>query len=401
MRVHGIACLSRHACALNTRRRLWSIGFPCLVEQQRFLATEVVQAADLLRCAPKPIDAAKLQEIVATARVRPPRHILRLQKRVANLDGKWNCIACQQWLPHEAFYVQSTSHVPISRCKECRRDQMLAYSRTLRGGIAKILGHAKSKGKRHDRGLETTLAAQDILDMLVCQEGRCAYSGVSMEAIIPNSHWRMSLERVDNDLGYTPGNSVLVAAEFNTSDYSRCPGVKKETIEGTAQWSVHKVHQVSALRRTNMDLASLARDIAEADKPPSTLRHRLQTLLQRARHRSKLRGQNFNMDLLTLLHKIEHQQGRCFYSGVPLQYKQVHTDWRMSLERLDNNLGYTEDNCVLIAIEFNTSDYSRNKAVKEIFGTAQWSRAKVQHVWGSLDDEHPSTQLNKFRPMQT
>ena len=40
------------------------------------------------------------------------------------------------------------------------------------------------------------------------------------------------------------------------------------------------------------------------------------------------------------------------------------------------------ENCVLIAIEFNTADHSRNIAVTEVFGTAQWSKEKVDHVWG-------------------
>ena len=119
----------------------------------------------------------------------------------------------------------------------------------------------------------------------------------------------------------------------------------------------------------------------------STLRGHLKTILSRAQRRSKLRGQECSVSFSTLLCMLERQQGRCFYSGVPLQYKELHTNWRLSLERLNNEVGYTEDNCVLIAVEFNTPDYSRNSAVTEVFGTAQWSRAKVQHVWGALDEE--------------
>ena len=83
-----------------------------------------------------------------------------------------------------------------------------------------------------------------------------------------------------------------------------------------------------------------------------------------------------------LLDLLAQQGGRCYYSQVPLNYGQAHTDWRLSVERLDNSIGYTPSNTVLIAVEFNTSDHSRNKAVTEVFGTAQWSREKVWHVWG-------------------
>ena len=95
-----------------------------------------------------------------------------------------------------------------------------------------------------------------------------------------------------------------------------------------------------------------------------------------------MREQECSITRGILLHLLAKQGGRCFYSGVPLEYKLVHTHWRLSVERLDNSLGYTLENCVLIALEFNTPDYSRNTAVTEVFGTAQWSREKVWHVWG-------------------
>jgi len=62
-----------------------------------------------------------------------------------------------------------------------------------------------------------------------------------------------------------------------------------------------------------------------------------------------------------ILDQLELQGGRCFYSGVPMEYTRTHSHWRMSLERIDNELGYTNNNCVLVAAEFNTSDYSKNK----------------------------------------
>eukprot|EP00438_Fugacium_kawagutii_P013946 Skav203412 [mRNA] locus=scaffold1743:246905:256066:- [translate_table: standard] len=94
------------------------------------------------------------------------------------------------------------------------------------------------------------------------------------------------------------------------------------------------------------------------------------------------RSQEFSLTLPQVLNMLERQCGRCYYSGVLLEYKQIHADWRLSIERLNNAYGYTVENCVLIAIEFNTPDHSRNIAVTEVFGTAQWSREKVEHVWG-------------------
>lgn len=79
---------------------------------------------------------------------------------------------------------------------------------------------------------------------------------------------------------------------------------------------------------------------------------------------------------------LERQEGRCFYSGIPINLFGPHMHWKASLERLCNEDGYTVANCVFVAAEFNTSDHSRNHAVNKVHGTAQWSRDKVQQVLG-------------------
>ncbi|CAE8630690.1 unnamed protein product [Polarella glacialis] len=268
-----------------------------------------------------------------------------------------------------------------------------------------------------------------------------------MEILTPNSDWRMSLERKDNTCGYSRGNCVLIASEFNTSDFSRQAGVVASEVCGTAQWSSKKVERVLLLRQCNIDLVQLNFDIAQARtrkqySPMSpagyrrtqnasgewpcircaafksvddfydyrkhkggvssyckdctrqchreygqTLRGNVLVLLGSAKKNSKLRGQIFALKLDDVLAMLRIQAGRCFYSGVPVQYKQRHTHWRMSLERVDNSIGYLKDNTVLIAIEFNTADHSRNTATTQVFGTAQWSRSKAAQVWGKYCQE--------------
>ena len=299
--------------------------------------------------------------------------------------------------------------------------------------------------------MKCTLTWGDLYQMVRRQHGRCAYSGVPMETCTPNSHWRMSLERRNNSKGYSRENCVFVAAEFNTGDSSRHRGVRKETVKGTAQWSRQKVQAVFALQHQRVNLEALHAEIqkadqrlpvewrtAEATRPVeqktarqtdeiycsgcarflsphnfsasqrahggyckacrseynrayvSTLLGRVQQLLASAKRNAKRRGQEFSLDLPQVLEMLERQGGRCNYSRVPLEYKGVHKDWQMSIERLDNSVGYTAGNCVLIAIEFNTPDQSRNKATTEVFGTAQWSGEKVEHIWGKTGWAKPS-----------
>ena len=116
-----------------------------------------------------------------------------------------------------------------------------------------------------------------------------------------------------------------------------------------------------------------------------TLRGHMMKLLgdARARHRLGKWTGDFELDLNSVLNMLWSQEGRCFYSGVPVCFAQYNVDWMVSLERLDNKKTYTKDNSVLIALEFNTPDNSMSKAVSSVLGSSQWSREKVEHVWGS------------------
>ena len=393
-------------------------------------------------CAPKLLETDQLKDLIAEAQEPKWKPRKKPKPRTSpERPGLWRCRECEQWLPATAFYVQKRRGMqfPDTYCKECRNEKLRLHRRTLRGGLLDSLHRARHRAK--GKAWNVTLTFEDVLEMVEQQNGRCAYSGVPMEMVLPNSHWRMSLERLNNSEGYSRENCVLIAGEFNTGDFSRPKGVQAETVKGSAQWSPEKVQDVFRLRDHPVDTQLLQTELAEArlgsrksrsavvhqnqsDKdeagniycsacdmflssgsfPPSqravgthcckacmreygrarrsTLRGHVQECLNTAKTNSKKRGQEFSLSLLQVLDMLEKQSGRCFYSGVPLEYKRIHTPRRLSIERLDNSIGYTVENCVLIAIEFNTSDHSRNIAVTEVFGTAQWSKEKVDHVWG-------------------
>ena len=115
-----------------------------------------------------------------------------------------------------------------------------------------------------------------------------------------------------------------------------------------------------------------------------TMRGHGMKLLDTARQRDRncQWHDSFALELDDLLGMLWLQGGRCSYSGVPLHCAAGPADWVWSIERLDNSVTYTKENCVLIAQEFQTSDHSRNRAAYPVFGTAQWSRSKANHIWG-------------------
>ena len=180
----------------------------------------------------------------------------------------WRCPACDKWLPEAAFSMNSYSQQrPHSHCKECDNERSRWRRRTLRGSLLQLVWSARCRAKR--KPWNATLTFQDLLQMVERQNGRCSYSGVPMELCMSNSHWRMSLERLNNSKGYSCQNCVLVVGEFNTGDYSRQKGVVAQTVNGSAQWSSDKVQDVFHLRDQPLDIDLLAKDIAEAKLRPT------------------------------------------------------------------------------------------------------------------------------------
>eukprot|EP00439_Symbiodinium_sp_Y106_P035494 s5254_g4.t1 len=300
------------------------------------------------------------------------------------------------------------------------------YRSTLRGWSRRAASTAHCRDRK--KGLQSNIDANYLLDLVLAQGGLCAYSGIPMELLMPNSHWRLSIERLNNRDGYLKGNCCLIAAEFNSAVHT-VPDEAGAPI-GSAQWSKRKVQDLVHVRTEQVQLQMLQEGISLARLRPSptrptsyvrfrsrdaqgrwlcehcgsivlgttckqcksdvrlawqrTVRGQGLELLNSARQRAR-RGMwagTFNLDFDAVLDMLWIQGGRCYYSGVPLHCAKGPADWVWSIERLDNSVTYTKENCVLIAREFQTSDQSRNKAKYPVFGTAQWSRRKASHIWG-------------------
>ncbi|CAE7729359.1 pmpB [Symbiodinium sp. CCMP2592] len=314
------------------------------------------------------------------------------------------------------------------------------YRSTLRGWSVRAAHNARYRDRQ--KGWQCDVNAGHLLDLVLEQGGLCAYSGVPMELLKPHSHWRASIERIDNRQGYVKENCCLIAAEFNSAVHKTCN--EEGSSGGSAQWSRQKVQEVARVREEQVQLQRLQEGIAVARLRPSptragsrrrfrgpdaegrwlcgrcgtwkqqsqffresasrnglqnrckecardmesawlqTMRGHGLRLLTTARQRARNSDWNgsFALDLDDLLGMLWLQGGRCYYSGVPLHCAAGPSDWVWSIERLDNSSTYTKDNCVLIAQEFQTPDHSRNKAKYPVFGTAQWSRSKANHIWG-------------------
>ena len=329
---------------------------------------------------------------------------------------------------------------PPIQSRKLHKASAYEYRSSLRGWTRMVANNARYRDRM--KGRQSEVDYGHVLDLVLEQHGRCAYSGVAMELLQPHSHWRASIERIDNSLGYVRGNCCLIAAEFNSAVRGTASG--GADARGSAQWSRTKVLAVSRVRAVPADLTQVLVSVDAAQLRPAPSRTRrvegfrgpdeegrwrcgfcgswkqhtefnrrtqssngmqshcrlccrraqavyMQTmrghglrLLQAARQRAAEHEWvgTFSLQLSDLLDMLWMQGGRCYYSGVPLRCAAGPADWVWSIERLDNAVTYTRGNCVLIAQEFNTSDQSRNKTERKVFGTAQWSRSKAEQIWG-------------------
>ena len=79
----------------------------------------------------------------------------------------------------------------------------------------------------------------------------------------------------------------------------------------------------------------------------------------------------------SMVKQVLNQHGRCVITGIDLKW-QRNTDFAASLERENYRGGYTDENCVFIITEFNTSCYlTENSSLDD---DTNWTKAKFEFV---------------------
>jgi hypothetical protein len=234
------------------------------------------------------------------------------------------------------------------------------------------------------------------------QRGRCIRSFVLL-SFLANSNWLMSLERLDDSLGYIEGNMALIAVEFNTArhltsgkaDYAFNPlnqawQSESDRVQGVARLSVElgrvgpgdynltstpppnkfaqsklKICRACGIKQPADGFGTGTRICRPCVNSKQLTRGRtvlgfVQRLLGNARDHirkiNKTRNASERVDLTPsqVLDLLWDQEGRCGVGGLLISLR-PGTDWQASLERLDTSKGYTKDNVKIICVEFNST----------------------------------------------
>jgi len=99
-------------------------------------------------------------------------------------------------------------------CAEFKREFMKA---ALGKGIGQLTGATWSrlKGNARARGIKVTVTKQQVADLFEKQQGKCALSGLLLVLDAPVGQVTASLDRIDSDKGYEPGNVQWLHKEIN------------------------------------------------------------------------------------------------------------------------------------------------------------------------------------------
>jgi hypothetical protein len=312
------------------------------------------------------------------------------------------CSKCKITKSVSDFYKQY-ENIYKSECKKCSIKYREDYIKTLNGYFVKLLAAAKGDAKKRtvkgrvDAGI-FDITVDDLNDLWNNQKGLCYYSKLPMN--YDKNEWKVSLERLNNKMGYTRDNICLVCLEFNgpcqwshlkilemmnilnkniqnnsvdftTKDQpiKHRKKIIRIVIDGLEHYKCTRCDQVKPVNDYNSKINNGCKDcISIKNKRHTATPHgHMQKLLNSAKGSTRTRNKKNNtrrdssfditFDYLTKL--FNKQKGLCAYSGIPLQFgSYLDKNWTASLERKDPFKGYTIENVCLICWEFNIFDKS-------------------------------------------
>lgn len=136
------------------------------------------------------------------------------------MENPITCVRCKKSLPPDQFNRHSRNRGEIKRsyCRACakaldRKTRSSGYETYLRYLIR------KNKSSSTERGIsDYTITAESLKELWEKQGGKCAISGVILTHHLDGTgrkEFNASIDRIDSQLGYVPGNVQLVAYRAN------------------------------------------------------------------------------------------------------------------------------------------------------------------------------------------
>lgn len=310
------------------------------------------------------------------------------------------CKKCQKTKSWLRFNKIRTKFLGLaSYCKDCD----VKDRRILDNFLVNLIKDAKTSSTRRKKGDRNLLGEFNITFDFIKklwkeQNGLCALSNISMSHE-PHSDFKCSIERLDNNTDYTQDNVILIILELNTVNQWTKDKIRylKDVDITIEHPKINEIMSRSKLENlaykysgqyciTCSENQIFVKGLCRKCYKNKDINSILSNILYHARTHTKERNSRIgrnptecNITLDDLWYQLQKQQGKCFYSGINMSFGN-QIEWRVSLERLNNHLGYDKNNIVFICQEFNTGDKSILKTNYEKKGSSGWSKEKVDFV---------------------
>lgn len=327
------------------------------------------------------------------------------------------CIKCNKSKSAATEFKRRSDDYISNQCKTCDKDYTKYRNNSEHGFLSNLWNQSKSHNNirnNNGRKLDFTLSLEHVKSMWKQQRGRCAITNMTM-VLKPHSDYKCSIERLDNNVGYTDKNCTLVINEVNTrNQWTRqkaqylfgtmvhpptdltdqiVPQVRSKIAKGSfKRWIIdnksnvfcHFCKETKARSQFNKVLNTGCKTCVKNKniRNYNTWWGTLQALYNNAKTRSKKREMELTITFQELVDILVNQKGLCYYSGVPMKLKMG--DYRLSIERINVLDSYNFTNTVFCCQEFNSGDHSRSKTEDSNDGCSGWSKKKYLEVQQSV-----------------
>jgi hypothetical protein len=267
-----------------------------------------------------------------------------------------NGILCQgEELPKTSFNYDSYNKDGLQCvCKKCQlRKTQETYSK-FDSFIKYLLNGCKrrvEKKAKNGRILEYSITLEDVIELYNKQNGLCFLSDLVMTHNAINDRkeddehilnkYNISIDRIDNAIGYTKTNIRLVCAIYNRMRMDR---TDKEFIE-----LCHKVvNKVNTKEKKNAN--NNIDDIINSKAFLDCVKYKIDS----ATYNAEQRDLPFNLSKEDVIEVFKKQKGICALTGEKMSYiKKKNDALSLSIDRIDSTKGYNKKNIHLCTEKAN------------------------------------------------
>jgi len=256
---------------------------------------------------------------------------------LVGVDARIYCARCDQYGYSYEHPPAPDSRLGISpRCNSCMKDSSGVLKSRLAAAAYRQPGREDSESTLDNRN---SLMAS-LSTIVAAQEGRCFYTFVKMDMDSCASPLSPSIERLDRQKDYRQqGNSVAICRALNVGGVYNW--TRKLTLQILFAKSVRPKHTRETISRCHLNY--MVRSCRQRSKQRASNAHREQE------HHELM---EVSADIILGL--FDQQNGRCYLSNLPLVFEKKHP-FSVSVDRLDNTMGYVEGNICLVIARLNCS----------------------------------------------